>query len=116
MIAVIRIAVPLAESQLSAKTAGSAVGFSNTGGIRKIILSRPGIGMFGPEMPFRRVLTCGVPHAKTITVRIAQGISAVFSGSPPAGSGARFFAPSAFVQRKYKLKHTIEHAAAMMST
>src|SRR5215467_6399977 len=80
MIAAIRIAVPVAESQLSEKTAASGVGLGTTGGTRETILSRPAIGMFGEEMWLRKLLTCGVPHANTTTTRTIQGMSATRSG------------------------------------
>ena len=91
-----RIAVPDADSQLKMNTAASGVGLATTGGMRSTILSRPAIGMFGAEMWLRNVFTCGVPHAKTITVRITHGISATRSGAAsPArnGDGRRRAAP-----------------------
>src|SRR5437899_139680 len=73
MIAVSRIAVPDAESQLKRNTAGSGVGLATTGAMRSTILSSPGIGMLGAEIPLSNAFTCGVPHANTITVRITHG-------------------------------------------
>src|SRR5512133_2279010 len=73
--AAMRIAVPDADSQLKMNTAASGVGFATTGGILNTILSSPDTGMFGADNPLRKPLTCGVPHANTITMRMIHGIS-----------------------------------------
>src|SRR5215831_15834882 len=80
MIAAMRIAVPVADSQLSEKTAASGVGLGTTGGTRETILSRPAIGMFGEEMWLRKLLTCGVPHANTTRTSTIHGMRATRSG------------------------------------
>src|SRR4051812_16075650 len=111
-----RIAVPDADNQLNRNTAGSAVGFATTGGMRSTILSRPGIGMLGAEMWLRNPFTCGVPHAKTITIRITHGISATRSGTAsPVGTEPADVAPRRQCLRK-NAKQNIEQPAARMST
>src|SRR4051812_33916102 len=114
MIAVIRIAVPDAESQLKRKTAGSAVSFKTTGGTRVTSLSRPAIGMLGAEMRFRNAFICGVPQANTVTVRTIHGAIAnlVESGaSVGVASGASIVARERAVNRRYTARQSIEIAA-----
>src|SRR5256885_7118096 len=73
MIAAIRIAVPVADSQFNVSTAGSAVGRRTTGATRCTILSRPEMGKRGAEMASSRALTLGSPQRKTTTVRMIHG-------------------------------------------
>src|SRR5256885_16058149 len=71
-----RIPVPDADSQLSWKIAGSAVGLATTGGMRKTRLCSPLIGILKIERPSRKFLTVGSPHKKISTLRITQGVQA----------------------------------------
>src|SRR5690242_20220417 len=87
MIAARRIAVPVADNQLSANTAGSFVGLGTTGGTRATILSRPATAMLGAEMWFRKVLTCGVPHANTMMTSTIHGTTATRVGGTSRPSG-----------------------------
>src|ERR1051325_10903990 len=73
MIAAMRIAVPVAESQFRMKTAGSAVAWVTTGGTRCTILSRPGMANRGAEMWSSSAFTAGRPHRKTTIVRMTHG-------------------------------------------
>src|SRR5438552_1816635 len=122
MRAVIRIAVPLAESQLNKNTAGSAVGLATTGATRITSLSSPGIGRLGAEMWLRTPFSCGVPQAKTITVRMIHGTIATRNGTlSPAAAGMAVAEASLTAdvrprQRRKSDNETIEHAAATMST
>src|SRR5438132_5156452 len=92
MIAVMRIAVPDADSQLKRKTAGSAVSLATTGGTRATSLSSPPIGIDGAEILLRRAFTCGVPQANTVTVRMIQGMIArrveIGAGAPGTAVGS----------------------------
>ena|SRR5436190_14553245 len=118
MIAAMRIAVPLADSQLKVNTAGSAVARTTTGGTRWIILSKPGIASFGAEMASSFALTLGRPQRKTMTlskthgsqgegclaVVTAGGFVGVASSLPPRHT------------RRNAVRQTIDVTAAMMST
>ena len=72
-----RIAVPDADSQLKRNTAGFGRWLARRPAACAAPACRgPRIGMFGAEMWLRNAFICGVPHAKTITVRMTHGISA----------------------------------------
>src|SRR5712671_985326 len=94
MTAAMRMALPVAESQLSVKTAWS----------------RPETTIFGAEMPFKKFFTPGNPHTKTKALRIAQGSRALAVGMDEAdeADGLR--------KRRNDTSATIEHAAATTST
>src|SRR5690348_7832312 len=128
MIAAMRIAVPLAESQLNVKTAASAVGLRTTGGMRCTILSRPGIAIFGAEIASSQALTSGRPQTNTITERRIQGshgetftasrvVGAVGPLKSLTGAARSCSATREGLQTRRKpARQTIEHIAAMMST
>src|SRR6185437_4056643 len=76
MMAVISSPVPVAESQLNAKVAGSAVAFATTGGARETALSNSGIEKVTAVRLSINVLIVLVPKAKTINDNTTQGIHA----------------------------------------
>src|SRR6266536_2167383 len=76
MIEASRMPLPVADSQLTLKTAPSAVGFTTTGGTRSTSLSRPATAIFGKEIPSRKALVGGKPQTKTTTLRIIHGSQA----------------------------------------
>src|SRR5215475_1083803 len=56
--------VPVKESQLKVKTAGSAVGLATTGGARSTILSRKGTDRIGLLIRLSASFTWEVPHPR----------------------------------------------------
>src|SRR5215467_5474985 len=115
MIDATRIAVPLAESQLKTKTAGSAVVCATTGGTRSTILSSPGMATRGAEIASSRAFTLGRPQRKTITDNTIQGIHG--DGPVLAGVAGAFAAPMPPRQTRRKaVRHAIDVSDATMST
>src|SRR5437879_6302972 len=80
MSAEMRIAVPLADSQLTLSTAASVVAESTTGGTRCTSLSRPGMANFGDERALSSALTLGRPHSPTTTVSTSHGTTGLIEG------------------------------------
>src|SRR6185437_12928635 len=76
MMAVISSPVPVAESQLNAKVAGSAVAFATTGGARETALSNSGIEKVTAVRLSINVLIVLVPKAKMISDNTTHGIHA----------------------------------------
>src|SRR4051812_26533618 len=74
MIDAMRIAVPVADSQLKMKTAPSGAGVATTGGTRVTSLSSPAIASFGDDTPLRKFFTVGRPQANTTTLRMIHGV------------------------------------------
>src|ERR1700758_779348 len=60
---------PLAVSQFSEYTAGSAVGLRTTGGMRCIIRCNPATGNLGADSLSSAIFTVGNPQAKTRTLK-----------------------------------------------
>src|SRR5689334_17358687 len=118
MSAAMRIAVPLADSQLKVNTAGSAVARATTGGIRWIILSRPGTASFGAEIASSRALTLGNPQMNTITDSRTQGSHGDGPVALVAATGwtaLRSSFPPRHTRRK-AVRQSIEVTEAIMST
>src|SRR5262249_3543426 len=81
-IAAAKIPVPVAESQLSTKTAGSVLGGSSgfgagtTGGTRSTTLCNPGTLNSGADIPLSLTFVHGSPHAKTNKLNSIHGAHA----------------------------------------
>src|SRR5438093_12422301 len=93
--------VPVAESQLSVKTASSGfvglsgVGWTTTGGVRTTMLCRPATGNFGAETSLRNFFICGTPQRKTSRLNSTHGIQARTSSlAETAAAGARPAVPA----------------------
>src|SRR5215204_3528168 len=101
-----RIAVPVAEAQLTVNTAASArsfwyadspmragsTGAATTGKSRKIVRCTSGTASFGARIPwFSVALTDGSPHTITATLRNTHGIQARRAG--PAEPSTKLRAP-----------------------
>src|SRR6266571_6831275 len=77
-----RIPVPVAESQLSVKTASSGfvglsgVGLTTTGGVRTTMLCKPATWNFGAETSLSNFFICGTPQRKTNRLNKTHGIQA----------------------------------------
>src|ERR1051326_1973112 len=71
-----KMPLPVADSQLKVKIAGSAVGLATTGGTRMTSLSSPGTKIFGAEIASSKDFVCGNPQTKTTTLRIIHGSQA----------------------------------------
>src|SRR5689334_11220232 len=117
MIAATRIAVPVADSQLKVKTAGSAVARVTTGGMRCTALSSPAIDHFGAEIASRCVFTVGSAQRKTMIVRTIHGSQgdAPVPGVPASAGAARSCDPPRQTRRK-AVRQIIELTDATMST
>src|SRR6476660_3187761 len=113
-----RIAVPLADSQLKVNTAGSAVARTTTGGTRWIILSSPGIASLGAETASSFALTLGSPHRKTITDSRIHGShgEGPFVVVDVSGLICRASSLPPRQTRRNAVRQTIDVTAAMMST
>src|SRR5262245_39734397 len=109
MTAAIRMAVPVADSQLRVNTAGSAVGCATTGGTRCTSWSNPAATIFGAEIPFSKLLIEGSPQRNTTALKISQGRS-------DRRMSDQFAAPGCPFHRKNTTSDTTEHAAATTST
>src|SRR5690242_1201726 len=118
MMAAIRIAVPVADSQLKVNTAGSAVACAPTGGTRCTALSSPGIAHFGAEIASRCAFTDGSPQRKTTTVNTIHG-SHGDAPTPRAGAPAgatRCSGEPPRQTRRNAVRQIIELTDATMST
>ena len=76
MMAATKIPVPVADSQLSAKTAASGRASGTTGGVRSTMLCSSRTGNRRIEMPSRSAFICGNPQTKTTMLRMIQGTHA----------------------------------------
>src|ERR1044072_5847310 len=78
--------LPVADNQLSVKTAGSGAADGPTGGTRSTRLWSPATLSFGAEIALRRFLIEGIPQRNTSTVRMIQGAHGRPAGASALGS------------------------------